>query len=33
VPDLGHAQRNRVIENMLTEYARQLVRLVATLED
>ena len=33
VPDLGHAHRNRVIENMLTEYARQLVRLVATLED
>lgn len=33
VPDLGHAERNQIIEDMVEEYARQLVRLVATLED
>ena len=33
VPDLGHAPRNQIIEDMIGEYARQLVRLIATLED
>ena len=33
VPDLGHARRNQMIEDMMTEYGRQLVRLVTTLED
>ncbi|HEX3346664.1 MAG TPA: hypothetical protein VHS58_01025 [Acetobacteraceae bacterium] len=33
IPDLGHPRRNQVIENMLAEYARQLVRLVAAIED
>jgi hypothetical protein len=33
VPDLGHAPRNQIIEDMVEEYARQLVRLIATLED
>lgn len=33
VPDLGTARRNRVIDDMLNDYARQLVRLVTALED
>ena len=33
VPDLGHAPRNQIIEDMVEDYARQLVRLIATLED
>ena len=33
VPNLGHAGRNQIIEDMIEEYAHQLVRLVATLED
>ena len=33
VPDLGEARRNQVIEEMVSEYARQLIRLAATLND
>jgi hypothetical protein len=32
VPDLGHPRRNRAIEEMIGDHARQLVRLVAALE-
>jgi hypothetical protein len=33
LPDLGHLRRNQVIEEMISDYARHLIRLVATLED
>lgn len=33
VPDLGHPRRNQVIEEMIRDYARQMVRLIAALED
>jgi hypothetical protein len=33
VPDLGHARKNRAIEEMLGAYADQLVRLVGVLSD
>lgn len=33
VPDLGNGRRNQAIDAMLTEYARHLVRLAATLKD
>jgi hypothetical protein len=33
VPDLGSARRNQAVDAMMTEYARQLMRLVATLKE
>jgi hypothetical protein len=33
VPDLGNARRNQIVDAMMTEYARQLVRLAAALKD
>ena len=33
VPDLGNARRNQAVDAMMTEYARQLMRLVATLKE
>ena len=33
VPDLGNARRNQAVDAMMTEYARQLMRLAATLKD
>jgi hypothetical protein len=33
VPELGNARRNQVVNAMMTEYARQLMRLVAVLKD
>src|SRR5258708_2724845 len=33
LPDLGHARRNQAVEEMVGEYARQLVRLIGTLTD
>jgi hypothetical protein len=33
VPDLGHVRRNQMIEDMVNDYASQLVRLVVALED
>jgi hypothetical protein len=33
VPDLGNARRNQALDAVMTEYARQLVRLVAVLKD
>jgi hypothetical protein len=33
VPELGNARRNLMVDAMMTEYARQLVRLAAALKD
>jgi hypothetical protein len=33
VPELGNPRRNQMVDAMMTEYARQLVRLVAALKD
>jgi hypothetical protein len=33
VPDLGNARRNQAVDAMITEYARHLVRLAATMKD